>query len=215
MEIEEKINTVTESDFKTPFIIVLATGVVAGVVGGIISSSKINYIWPEAIPFGQYWGVIMIFGSLIGGIIGAVVAWLLLYGFVHLLSSFIGGHGDSKRIFKVGGYIFLILLIGNVFSAVAIPFMPETTIDLSGIEEEKAPDLGEIMEPMKEYQRSQGYLLHVIILAFFRVIAMMITVLAVEELYGLPRARAAVACGIPYIVYILYPVLTMAITLSL
>lgn len=215
MEMREKVRTVAELDFRTPFMIVLATGVVAGVVGGIISSSKITYIWPEPVFFGQYWGVILVIGSLIGGIIGAVVAWLLLCGVVHLLSSFLGGHGDSKRIFKVGGYIFLILLVGNVFSAAAIPFLPEVEISLLEIEEEETPDLGEIMEPMKEYQRSRGYALYLAIIAFFKALAMMVTVLVVEELYGLSRLRAVLACAIPYGGYILYPILTMVITLNL
>lgn len=81
MNIEERVNKIVESEFRIPLIIVLATGVISGVVSWIVSS-KIHYIWPENMPVGQYWGVIMAGSTLISGIIVAVVTWvffLVLY----------------------------------------------------------------------------------------------------------------------------------------
>ncbi len=213
MNIEERVREIAGSDFKTPLIIVLTTGVVAGVVGWVVSL-KIEYIWPESLPFGQHWELIMGGSTLFSAIVTSVVTWLLIFGAVHVISGFFGGNAEAQQIFKVGGYIFLILLIGNIVAAVAVPLIPETTIDLSQIEEEEMA-VSEVIKQTQDYQRSFGYLLYEAIITIFKGGAMIATILVAEVLYGYSRSRAAIACGIPYIVYILIPIFTIMLTLSL
>ncbi|RLF93730.1 hypothetical protein DRN50_06750 [Thermococci archaeon] len=213
MNIEERVNKIVESEFRIPLIIVLATGVISGVVSWIVSS-KIHYIWPENMPVGQYWGVIMAGSTLISGIIVAVVTWVFLFGAIHIIARAFGGFGEVQRVLKVGGYIFLILLVGNIVSAIAVPFIPEMKIDLSYINEE-TPDISEILDQTKEYQTSTGYILYESIITIFKAVAMIFTILAAEALYKISRMKAIIACGIPYLVYILIPIFTMLLTLSL
>ena len=213
MNIEERVNKIVESEFRIPLIIVLATGVISGVVSWIVSS-KIHYIWPENMPVGQYWGVIMAGSTLISGIIVAVVTWVFLFGAIHIIVRAFGGFGEVQRVLKVGGYIFLILLVGNIVSAIAVPFIPEMKIDLSYINEE-TPDISEILDQTKEYQTSTGYILYESIITIFKAVAMIFTILAAEALYKISRMKAIIACGIPYLVYILIPIFTMLLTLSL
>ncbi|RLG01021.1 hypothetical protein DRN58_02675 [Thermococci archaeon] len=213
MNIEERVNKIVESEFRIPLIIVLATGVISGVVSWIVSS-KIHYIWPENMPVEQYWGVIMAGSTLISGIIVAVVTWVFLFGAIHIIARAFGGFGEVQRVLKVGGYIFLILLVGNIVSAIAVPFIPEMKIDLSYINEE-TPDISEILDQTKEYQTSTGYILYESIITIFKAVAMIFTILAAEALYKISRMKAIIACGIPYLVYILIPIFTMLLTLSL
>jgi len=114
---------------------------------------------------------------------------------------------------KVGGYIFLILLIGNVVSAVAIPFIPEKEIRVTVGEEN--PDFSELIEQTKEFEKSRGYILYEVIIALSKVVAMIFTVLAVKILYGVSRGKAILTCAIPYALYIVLPILSILITLSL
>lgn len=213
MNIEERVNKIVESEFRIPLIIVLATGVISGVVSWIVSS-KIHYIWPENMPVGQYWGVIMAGSTLISRIIVAVVTWVFLFGAIHIIARAFGGFGEVQRVLKVGGYIFLILLVGNIVSAIAVPFIPEMKMDLSYINEE-TPDISEILDQTKEYQTSTGYILYESIITIFKAVAMIFTILAAEALYKVSRMKAIIACGIPYLVYILIPIFTMLLTLSL
>ncbi|HEC95617.1 MAG TPA: YIP1 family protein, partial [Euryarchaeota archaeon] len=174
MNIEERVNKIVESEFRIPLIIVLATGVISGVVSWIVSS-KIHYIWPENMPVGQYWGVIMAGSTLISGIIVAVVTWVFLFGAIHIIARAFGGFGEVQRVLKVGGYIFLILLVGNIVSAIAVPFIPEMKMDLSYINEE-TPDISEILDQTKEYQTSTGYILYESIITIFKAVAMIFTI---------------------------------------
>jgi len=214
MNIEERVNGIIESDFKIPLTIVLATGVISGVIGWIVSS-KIHYIWPESMPIQQYWGVVIAFSSLLGGLVVAVAAWFLLFGSIHVIVKILGGFGEVQRAFKVGGYIFLILLVGNLVSAIAVPFIPEIEIDLSYIGNEETPDISGILDQTREYQTSAGYVLYESIITIFKAIAMIFTVLAMEVLYKISRAKVIIACGIPYLIYILIPIFTVLLTLSL
>lgn len=213
MNIEERVNKIVELEFRIPLIIVLATGVISGVVGWIVSS-RIHYIRPENMPIGQYWGVIMAGSTLISGIIVAVVTWVFLFGAIHIIARAFGGFGEFQRVLKVGGYIFLILLVGNLVSAIAVPFIPETEMDLSYINEE-TPDISEILDQTKEYQTSTGYILYESIMIIFKAVAMIFTILAAEALYKISRMKAVIVCGIPYLIYILIPIFTMLLTLSL
>ncbi|GEM_PF-3368960 len=114
---------------------------------------------------------------------------------------------------KVGGYIFLILLIGNVVSGVAISFIPEKEIRVTVGGEN--PDFSELIEQTKEFEKSRGYILYEAIIALSKVVAMIFTVLAVKILYGVSRGKAILTCAIPYALYIVLPILSILITLSL
>ncbi|HEC95833.1 MAG TPA: hypothetical protein ENI50_02290, partial [Euryarchaeota archaeon] len=135
-------------------------------------------------------------------------------GAIHIIARAFGGFGEVQRVLKVGGYIFLILLVGNIVSAIAVPFIPEMKMDLSYINEE-TPDISEILDQTKEYQTSTGYILYESIITIFKAVAMIFTILAAEALYKVSRMKAIIACGIPYLVYILIPIFTMLLTLSL
>jgi len=211
MNIEERVNKIVELEFRIPLTIVLATGVISGVVSWIVSS-RIHYIWPENMPIGQYWGVIMAGSTLISGIIVAVITWVFLFGAIHIIARALGGFGEFQRVLKVGGYIFLILLVGNLVSTIAVPFIPE--MDLSYINEE-TPNISEILDQTKEYQTSTGYILYESIITIFKAVAMIFTILAAEALYKISRMKAIIVCGIPYLIYILIPIFTMLLTLSL
>jgi hypothetical protein len=103
-----------EISLKDPFLIVLVFSVLIA-ISAYISTSTIYKIFPPQ--YQQTIAFMKIIG-LISTFIGGIISWLIIGGFMHLISIAFKGEGNFKKTLSFAGYGFLPNIIGAL---IAIP----------------------------------------------------------------------------------------------
>lgn len=96
-------NSLKKKSLKEPFLIVLIFSILIA-ISAYISTSIIYKIFPP-----QYQQVLAFTKiiALISTFIGGIVAWLIIAGFMHLISMIFKGEGSFKKTLSFTGYGFL------------------------------------------------------------------------------------------------------------
>lgn len=110
-----------EISLKEPFLIVLIFSILIA-ISAYISTSIIYKIFPP-----QYQQVLAFTKiiALISTFIGGIVAWLIIAGFMHLISMIFKGEGSFKKTLSFTGYGFLPNIVGALITIPIAYYMRE------------------------------------------------------------------------------------------
>ncbi len=209
-EFFSRLMTETEN-FNLPLLILLAGGIVSAGYGYLIGEVS-GRMMGEAIP-GT--GEIITIVTIIGGLVGVFIFWILWSAVIYLISMACKGDGSFNRTLQVIAYGYIPQVIGSVITlVVALEYVPKIVV----------PKISSAMmqDPVAMQQAMAG-LMHDPAMVEMTQITTLITIVfllwsANIWIFGIQHARklsmrnAAICVGLPVIAWILYMIYTLGVS---
>jgi len=209
-EFFSRLMTETEN-FTLPLLILLAGGIVSAGYGYLIGEVSARMMG-EAIP-GT--GEIMTIVTVLGGLFGVFIFWIIWSGVIYLLTMACKGDGSFNRTLQVVAYGYLPQVFGSVIALiVALEYVPRIVV----------PKITSAMvqDPVALQQAMAG-LMHDPAMVEMTQISTLITIVfllwsANIWIFGIQHARklsmrnAALCVGLPVIAWILYMIYNLGVS---
>ncbi|WP_214021566.1 YIP1 family protein [Methanoculleus sp.] len=193
-----------EPSLKVPALIALVVGLIGAVSAALTANLIVGILPAEA----QAFGVLMVGFSVVGGVIGGFLGWIV-YGFVfYLVSMVFKGQGDLKRTLEFTGYGFLPQVFGGIIGAVlSYQLLSGLTIPTATAPEEiqaVTENLTSVLvtDPLAQVAG--------LVSTLFLIWSANIWIFGMKYARNLSTRDAALTVGIPVGLFILYTLITLA-----
>ncbi len=199
-----------KENFKIPFVILLATAVVAAiygyVYGGLTAAMMASGM--EGI------GPTILAASVIGAFLGIFVFWAVWTGVIFLMLMVFKGAGTFRRSLQFVGYGFFPQLFGSVISLiVALEYLPKVVIPHISQAAIQDPQL--MQEAVKSLMHDPALLeftqISTLISIVFLLWSANIWIFGVQHARGLSVKNAVICVMAPVIAFILYMVYNLSV----
>ncbi|WP_292461800.1 YIP1 family protein [Methanolobus sp.] len=183
-----------EIKFKTPLLIVLLMAVVGAITVVLMMQNIMGNLPEEAAAFAWIGSV---FG-VVGAVIGAFIMWAVYSAIFYVISMLFNGEGSFKRVMEFVSYGFIPSIISSIISAI-FTSRAYSNIDFSD------PMIADVLlsDPTLRIAGIVGII--------FTLWSANIWIFALVHSRNLSVKNAAIAVGVPILLYVLYTLYTLRI----
>lgn len=182
----KKIND--EVEMKTPLMIMAVLAVISAISSVIVIQKTMELLPPEV---SQYASIGIIFG-VIGAIIGTFIMWIIYTGAFYLISMVLGGEGDFRRLLEFTSYGF----IPNIASGLISTYYTVNLFDKMDFSNPELLQETIMADPSMKIATVIGFV--------FLLWSANIWVFAISYARNISVKNAAIAVGLPILLYMLY-----------
>ncbi|MDD4127022.1 MAG: Yip1 family protein [Methanomicrobium sp.] len=182
---------------KFPALIILIAGIIGGISAAFAASASVAILPAEAAFLS---GILPVAGFIIT-VIGTFIAWIIWAGIMHIISSLLKGTGSFNRSLEITGYGMIPQILGSLISTVLI-YMHLSSLSLSPVTSQAEIEAATIL-------MSTGPLMQAATLVgvIFLIWSVNIWIFGFMKCRKLSTKNAALAAGIPAVVYILITIM--------
>ncbi len=192
------MKTLAEQPMIEEALMIVGIYAVIAALSGYVQSSKIIFVFEgfEGMPMES----VMMVTTVVGGLIGAFIVWVVGTGIIHLVSMAMGGEGKFyPQMMTIVGYSMIPLLFGVVIGLLLLSFMEPTTVTVSATNPAAA----------NEIYRSPYLLASGITETLMQIWASIILFFGLQSAHKLTPSKSAIIAAIPFVFSVIFLVLNL------
>ncbi len=182
------MKSISEQPMIEEGLMIVGIYAVLGALTAYVQSSKVTYIFEGFENMPSSMQSIIAITTIVFGLVGAFLLWLIGTGIIHLISLALGGEGKfHPQMMTVIGYSFIPMIFAGLISLVLILMVEPMTITISAANPTAT----------KEIYNNPYLLASSIIGIIMEIWAAVIIFFGVQSAHRLTAVKSAIAAGIP------------------
>ncbi len=189
------MKSIAEQPMIEEAVMIVGIYAVLGAISAYVISYKITYVFEgfENMPFSMQ-SITVIF-SVVGGLIGPFLLWLIGTGILHLISLALGGEGKFyPQMMTVVGYSMIPLIFGGIISIGLLSMVEPATITVSQTNPMAA----------KELYNNLSFFASNLIGTIMEIWASLILFFGVQSAQQFTSIKSAIVAGIPLTMSVIF-----------